>query len=204
MTITDIYNGMSVNENTQFSIPAKPPAPVSEAKLSLAGMVHKRTAEEQAMLDRHSAARALPDSMFADHLEVVQARQVAQHAQRRVEAAPVLAGMVDQVADHITAANEGIAELERALDRAVIDDLLAADTDFGRATAVQNMLHDLENRRVLLKRAYDLARHTSFSEQIKLKDAAREAESALSNLVFKLKCQHVDRHPHPVAGGQPV
>jgi len=201
MTTPDNHS-MSINENTLFSIPAKPPAPVSEAKLSLT--VHTRTAEEQAMLNRHSAARALPDSMFTDHPEVVQARQVAQHAQRRVEAAPVLAGMVDQVADHITAANEAIAELERALDRAVIDDLLAADTDFGRATAVQNMLHDLENRRVLLKRAYDLARHTSFSDQIKLKGAAQEAASALSNLVFKLKCQHVDRHPHPMAGGQPV
>lgn len=201
MTTSDNHS-MSVNENTRFSIPAKPPAPVSEAKLSLT--VHTRTAEEQAMLDRHSAARALPDSMFADHPEVVQARQVAQHAQRRVEAAPVLAGMVDQVADHITAANEAIAELERALDRAVIDDLLAADTDFGRAAAVQNMLHDLENRRVLLERAYDLARHTCFSDQIKLKEAAREAASALSNLVFKLKSQHVERHPHPMAGGQPV
>ncbi len=203
MTTPDNHS-TPINENTLFSIPAKPPAPVSKATFSLAGMVHTRTAEEQAMLNRHSAARALPDSMFTDHPEVVQARQVAQHAQRRVEAAPVLAAMVDQVADHIISANEAIAKLERALDQAVIDDLLAADTDFGRATAVQNMLHDLENRRVLLERAYHLARHTSFSEQIKLKEAAREAELALSNLVFKLKSQHVERHHHPMAGGQPV
>jgi len=202
MTVTNIENCISPSENTRFSIPAKPPAPVTEAKFSLP--VHKRTTAEQTELERNSAARALPDSMFASYPEVVQARHVLQHAQRRVEAAPVLAGMVDQVAEHITAANQGIAELERALDQAIIDDLVAGDTDFGRATVMQNMLNDLENRRVLLNRAYHLARHTSFSDQFKLKEAAREAASALSNVVFRLKCQHVDRHPHVLTGGRPV
>ena len=193
-----------MNFNPQATIPTQPARPVPDAKFSLAGMVHKRTPAEQAEQDRRAAARKLPDELFADHPEVLLAREVEQHAHRLAEAAPVLAGMVDQVADHITAANEAIAQLERALDHAVINDLLAGDTDFGKASAVQNALHAQENRRVLLDRAYHLARHTSFSEQIRLKEAAREAESALSNLVFKLKCQHVDRHPHLLTGGQPV
>ncbi len=179
--------------NPNATIPAKPASPVPTLGISLAGMgLPRRTVAEQAELDRHAAARALPDDLFAHHPQVVLARHEAERTRRRVEQAPQLAAARDHIADQLTDARDALTMAQRDMEDAAIADALRSDGDVSHYQAAQQQRDQLHDRVAMLETAYLAAQFTSFADQVKLKEAAKEANAALDSVLTALKRQHAN------------
>lgn len=187
----------------QSSVSPKAPAPLATANFSLAGMgMPRRTSAEQAELERHKAARALPDDLFANHTQVVRARHEAERAQRRLEQVHQLAAARDSIADQLTDARGALTMAQRDLEDAAIAGALRADGDMSGYQAAQQKRDQLRTRVEMLEHAYQAAQFTGYADRAKLKDAEHEARAELDRVLTALKRQRA--HAKLDSGSEPV
>lgn len=175
-----------------------PPAP-SDMQQHRGTVIHDAYAERMRRRDteapqRHydATARALPDSLFKDHPEVILAREQASAAMRRVErmgTASKQAAM--QLVQNLDAEVQATAT---EVQLAAIDDAIADDNGFPLALAAMERHEQMQRRLKAAQMAHEVLSKAPQSLS-KYYELARKAESARDDLLLRLKREHLQAHP---------
>lgn len=139
-----------------------------------------------------ATARALPDSLFKDHPEVIQATQQARTAERRAERMGKISKQaVDQLVRNLEVEVQAAAD---AVHLAAIDDAVADDQEFPLALAAMER-HDQAQRRLQAARmAHEVLSKVPVSVA-EYWELSRKAESARIGLLLQLKREYLQAHP---------
>lgn len=169
---------------------------VPEARFNLVGMTSgPRSADEQARIDLDATARALPDSLFADHPEVIQATERHTAAQRRHERLCNAARKTEKMLGMLQHLEDELQAAQAQLRFAAIDDFLDGDIDFTVSVELLERVAVLQQR-IQVANLARLDVQKSPVELREFKELAVQAETDLRNLLFKLKRQHVHAQNH--------
>lgn len=161
----------------------------------------RRYAEGAPQRHVEATARALPDSLFASHPEVVQATLQATTARNRVER------MIKTSKQAIAAL---VAELEseaknaaEAVQLAAIDDAIAGDSAFPLALVAMEHHSKAQQRLQAARMANEVLSKAPMSLD-KYREQAQKSEAARNELLLCLKREHLQAHPELLQDHQPT
>lgn len=138
------------------------------------------------------AARALPDALFKDRPEVIQATQRARATEHRAERMGAISKQaVSQVVQNLEAEVQAAAD---AVQLAAIDDMIADDQEFPLALAAMERQDQAQQRLQAARMASEVLGKVPVSIA-QYWEQARRAKSARLDLLLRLKREHLQAHP---------
>lgn len=161
----------------------------------------RRYAEGAPQRQVEATARALPDSLFASHPEVVQATHQATTARNRVERMTKTSKQA--IATLITELEAEAKSAADAVQLAAIDDAIAGDSAFPLALAAMEHHSKAQQRLQAARMAHEVLSKAPMSLGAYW-EQARKSEAAHNELLLRLKREHLQAHPELLQEHQPA